>query len=157
VYIFEVYPNVVQDVTCRIITQAYSPLVAQMKAPKVAEVLSAVSDDSSLELFKLIAQSNCSSIDLKSKTHLTRKQYYSRLNRLTKCGLVRRMDKVYSLTTLGKVLFDAETTIEDALGNFWRIKAIDSLEASEDIPAEEQRRLIEALLKDGDIKTILAK
>ena len=131
--------------------------MAQMKAPKNAEVFAAISDDSSLELFKLIAIASCSSHDLRTKTTLTRKQYYSRLNRLTRCDLVKRRDKLYSLTTLGKILFDAETTVEAALENFWRFKAIDSLEISDGIPLEEHRRLIETLIKEEGIRTILAK
>lgn len=129
----------------------------QMEPPKIAEIMSAISDDPSLELFKLVAQANCNSHDLKSKTKLTRKQYYSRLYRLTRCGLIKRRDNMYSLTTFGRILFDAEATVENALGNFWRIKAIDSLEVVDGIPIEEHKRLIETLIKDQGIKSILAK
>lgn len=149
--------HVVQGNTNRIITQTYSQLLAQMNSPKIAEVFAAISDDSSLELFRIVALANSTSHDLRDKTKLTRKQYYSRLHRLTKSGLVRRKDKSYSLTTLGKILFDAETTVEGALENFWRIRAIDSLEASDGMPTEEHKKLIETLINDESIKTILAK
>ena len=129
----------------------------QMEPPKIAEIMSAISDDFSLELFKLVALTNCNSHDLKSKTKLTRKQYYSRLYRLTRCGLIKRRDNMYSLTTFGRILFDAEATVENALSNFWRIKAIDSLEVVDGIPLDEHKRLIETLIKDQGIKSILAK
>jgi predicted transcriptional regulator len=128
-----------------------------MIAPKISEVFAAISDDSSLELFKLVALANSSTHDLRSKTKLTRKQYYSRLYRLTKYGLVRKRDKRYSLTTLGKILFDAETTIENTLENFWRIKAIDSIEVSDGITLEEHRSLVNTLINDQNIKSMLVK
>jgi predicted transcriptional regulator len=128
-----------------------------MEHPKIADVLAAISDDASLELFKLVAQADISSYDLKNKTKLTRKQYYSRLFRLTRSGLIRRKDNVYSLTTFGKIFYDAVKTIENALNNFWRMRAIDSLEIADGIPPEEHQRLIETLLKDQEIKTILSK
>jgi predicted transcriptional regulator len=128
-----------------------------MAQPKVAEVLNAISDDSSLELFKLVALANCSSNELKSKTKLTRKQYYSRLYRLTRNGLIRKKDNMYTLTTFGRILYDAEVKVESALNDFWRIRAIDSLEVADGIPAEEQRRLIETLIKDREIQSILSK
>lgn len=131
--------------------------MAQMEHPKIADVLAAISDDASLELFKLVAQADISSYDLKNKTKLTRKQYYSRLFRLTRSGLIRRKDNVYSLTTFGKIFYDAVKTIENALNNFWRMRAIDSLEIADGIPPEEHQRLIETLLKDQEIKTILSK
>jgi predicted transcriptional regulator len=113
---------------------------------KVPAVLGAIADDASLELFKLIAGTSASSEVLRSKITLTRKQYYSRLYRLTQSGLVRRRDNAY----------DAQAMIESALENYWRIKAIDSLGGSE-IPAEEHKKLVESLIPDKGIKDILAK
>ena len=123
---------------------------------KVPAVLGVIADDASLELFKLIAGTSASSEVLRSKITLTRKQYYSRLYRLTQSGLVKRRDNAYSLTALGKVLYYAQAMIECALENYWRIKAIDSLGGSE-IPAEEHKKLVESLIPDKGIKDILAK
>ena len=120
-------------------------------------MLSAIADDASLELFKLIAGTSASSEVLRGKIMLTRKQYYSRLYRLTQSGLVKRRDNRYSLTALGKVLYDAQATLESALENYWRIKAIDSLGGSGEIPAEEHKKIVESLIQDKEIKGILVK
>ena len=124
---------------------------------KVSAVLSAIADDASLELFKLIAGTSASSEVLRGKIMLTRKQYYSRLYRLTQSGLVKRRDNRYSLTALGKVLYDAQATLESALENYWKIKAIDSLGGSGEIPAEEHKKIVESLIQDKEIKGILVK
>lgn len=126
-----------------------------MGPAKMSDVLDAISDDASLELFKLVALTNGPSNVLRSNMKITRKQYYSRLFKLVECGLIKRKDNKYFLTTLGKVMYDAQATIENALNNYWKIRAVDSLEIAEGIPAEEQKKLIETLIQDQGIKSIL--
>jgi predicted transcriptional regulator len=118
-------------------------------------VLAAISDKQSLELFRYIAVTNGDSESLRAKLNLTRKQYYSRLSRMTKAGLVKRKNGKHSLTAFGKVIYDAQTTIEKAVNNYWKLKAIDSLEMSDELPREERVKLIDNLLDNKDIKEIL--
>jgi hypothetical protein len=134
-----------------------SPFRATMQTPKVVELMNAIADDASLELFKLVAQANYSGRDLKSKTKLTRKQYYSRLHRLIQCGVIKRKETIYSVTTLGKILFEAQATVESALKNLWRIQAIDSLDMTDGIPLEERHLIVEKLITDQGLKNILTK
>ena len=126
--------------------------VLQQTADKV---ITAISDKESLELFRIIAINSEDSDGLRTKTNLTRKQYYSRLSRMTKAGLVRRKKGKHSLTAFGKVIYDAQTIIEKAVNNYWRLKAIDSLEVSNDLPEEERIKLIDSLLDNKHIKEIL--
>ena len=127
------------------------------KSQTPATVLKTIADDKSLELFKTIAQGTIDSESLKNKTKLTRKQYYSRLSRMTKAGLVRKKSGKYLLTAFGKIVCDAQTTVENALTSYWKLRAIDSLEMSNELPKEEQQKLIDALLDDKGIKGILVK
>ncbi len=119
------------------------------------KVLTAISDKESLELFRFIAINSEDSDSLRTKTNLTRKQYYSRLSRMTKAGLVKRKKGKHSLTAFGKVIYDAQTIIEKAVNNYWRLKAIDSLEISNDLPEEERIKLIDSLLDNNHLKEIL--
>lgn len=127
------------------------------KSQTSATVLRAIADDKSLELFKTISQGTIDSENLKSKTKLTRKQYYSRLSRMTKAGLVRKKSGKYLLTAFGKIVHDAQTTVDNALISYWKLKAIDSLEMSNELPKEEQQKLIDALLDNQELKGILVK
>jgi predicted transcriptional regulator len=126
--------------------------VLQQTADKV---MTAISDKESLELFRIIAINSEDSETLRTKTNLTRKQYYSRLSRMTKAGLVKRKKGKHSLTAFGKVIYDAQSIIEKAVNNYWRLKAIDSLEVSNDLPEEERIKLIDSLLDNNHIKEIL--
>ena len=121
----------------------------------VDSVLASISDKQSLELFRYIAVTNGNSENLRTKINLTRKQYYSRLSRMTKAGIVKRKNGRHSLTAFGKVVYDAQTIIEKAVNSYWKLKAVDSLEMSDDLPKEERLKLIDNLLDNKDIKEIL--
>lgn len=127
------------------------------RSQTTATVLRTISDDKSMDLFRTIAQSSIDSESLKTKTKLTRKQYYSRLSRMTKAGLVRKKSGKYTLTAFGKVVYDSQVTVDNALTNFWKLKAIDSLEMSNELPKEEQQKLIDTLLDNQELKGILVK
>ena len=127
------------------------------KSQSTAAVLKTIADDKSLELFSIVALEKIDSRNLKSKMKVTRKQYYSRLSRMTKAGLVSRKNGKYVLTTFGKIVFEYKVKIENALNNYWKLKAIDSLETSNEVPKEEQQKLIETLLDNEEIRGILVK
>ena len=135
----------------------------------VAKVLNAISDNRSWSLFTTIAissepnsngqQSGDGGKLLISRMNLTRKQYYLRINRLRSLGLIMRKKGRYSLSSLGRVLFETQKTIEIAIQNRWRLAALDSFESSlgvEGMPAEDKIKFINVLLGDHDgIKNIL--
>ena len=80
------------------------------------------------------------------------------MSRLIQAGLVKRQKGRYLLTAFGKVIYGAqmnlEAKIENALDNYWKLKAIDSLE----MPSrEETEKVISALIEDEEIKSVLMK
>jgi predicted transcriptional regulator len=120
-------------------------------------VLRAIADDKSLELFGAVAQEIIDSRNLKSKIKLTRKQYYSRLSRMTRMGLVKRKNGKYVLTSFGKIVYESKLTLENALNNYWKLKAIDSIETSNELPLEERQKLIETLLDNKGLKAVIVR
>jgi hypothetical protein len=123
-------------------------------APSVVRV---IAEEKSWRLFRSIAQGTFDSKSLKSNSKLTRKQYYSRLSRMTRSKLVTRRNGGYRLTTFGKIVYEFQLLIENALENQWKLKAIDSLELSKDLPEEERQKLIDTLIEDQSLKQILIK
>lgn len=124
---------------------------------KVA-VLQATSDKRATNILKNIASSDSNSDILITQLKLTRKQYYSRMSSLIKAGLVKRQKGRYLLTAFGKIIYsaqvDLETKIENALNNYWKLKAVDSLE----MPSREERdKVISILIENDEIKGILTK
>lgn len=124
--------------------------------PKIAHIIKAISDVKSLELFRIVALTKPNTEILVSKTKLTRKQYYSRMASLMNAGLVKRKNGKYTLSALGKVIYYISVaTIENAVTNYWKLKAIDSLEMSKDLPAEERKKIIDNFIDNQGIKAIL--
>ena len=124
--------------------------------PKIAHIIKAISDVKSLELFRIVALTKPNTEILVSKTKLTRKQYYSRMASLMNAGLVKRKNGKYTLSALGKVIYYISVAmIENAVTNYWKLKAIDSLEMSKDLPAEERKKIIDNFIDNQDIKAIL--
>ena len=128
--------------------------------PSVADVLKEISDDKTLTLFNSIAVSNGDkSIHLR-KMSLTPKQYYSRLSGLMAAGLIRRKNGKYSLSLIGKIVYDVQINIGKALSYYWKLKAIESIEMSSPgarLPKEELTQLIETLIDNHFIKDFLIK
>jgi hypothetical protein len=119
----------------------------------IADVLDTISDDKSLVLFNTIALSNSDGSDiLISKLNLTRKQYYSRISKLVKVDLVVRRNRKYFLTSLGKIVYDAQKIIGNAVGDYWKLKAVDTLEITDQMPKEEYNEIINALIENKKIK-----
>ena len=119
----------------------------------ISDVLDTISDDKSLVLFNTIALSNSDGSDiLISKLNLTRKQYYSRISKLVKVDLVVRRNRKYFLTSLGKIVYDAQKIIGNAVGDYWKLKAVDTLEITDQMPKEEYNEIINALIENEKIK-----
>jgi DNA-binding HxlR family transcriptional regulator len=124
----------------------------------LTEVIRLISDDKSLLIFKTIfLASGDSSQDLRSQLKLTKKQYYSRISRLTKAGLVNRIKGRYFVTAFGTVIYDVQRLLGGALKDYWKLKAIDSLGITNDdkVPKEERMKIIDLMIGNPQIKEIL--
>jgi hypothetical protein len=76
---------------------------------------------------------------------------------MTKAGLIKRKNGLYSLTAFGKVVYDSETAIENAFNIYWKLKAIDSIGISNELPKEEYSKIVDALIDNYEIKDMLIK
>jgi hypothetical protein len=129
--------------------------------PSITSILKKISDDKALILFNDIAVSDGDRYIPLREMNLTTKQYYSRISGLLSVGLIRRDKGKYSLTLLGKVIYDSQMIIGKTLAYYWKLKAIESVEASASVtsglPAEQRVQLINALIDNHQIKDILMK
>jgi hypothetical protein len=75
-------------------------------------------------------------------------------------GLIRRDNGKYSLTLMGKIVYDAYLKIGKALSYYWKLKAIESIEMSSPgagLSKEELMQLINTLIDNHFIKDLLIK
>jgi len=62
-----------------------------------SDILKVLSNEESLELFRFVSLTKPDTTAanfIKTKTELTRKQYYSRMYKLTKAGLIKRIQSI---------------------------------------------------------------
>ena len=129
-------------------------------SPSITSVLKVISDEKALALFKNISASgnvNGKFISLK-EIKLSSRQYHSRLSTFLKAGLIKRRKGRYIPTLLGRVVYESQMVIEEALSHYWKLKVIDQIEMSNsDLPTDEVKRLINALIDNHRIKDVLMK
>jgi DNA-binding Lrp family transcriptional regulator len=123
---------------------------------EVAKVFDSLSDNVSLGLFTTIAHESINSVALRNKVKITRKQYYSRLSKMVKAGLIKRNNGKLVITAFGKIVNKVKETVEDASSNQWKLRAIDSIEYSDELPGEERRQLLESLIDNKQLREILS-
>src|SRR2546430_16909519 len=126
-------------------------MVSSQSLPKI---LSAIADAKSLFIFLSIASGFVEGNVLLKKTNLSRKQYYSRVSAITEAGLVTRKNKKYCLTSLGKIVYGSQITTQNALNNYWKLRAIDSFD---DVSEREKEQVIENLIGDENLRELLTK
>jgi hypothetical protein len=128
--------------------------------PSITDILKKISDDKALTLFNSIAVSHADGNTRIREMNLSKKQYYSRLSGLMDAGLIRRLKGKYSLTLIGKIVYDAHLNLGRALSYYWKLKAIESIEMSSPgtrLAKEELTQLIDALIDNHFIKDFLIK
>ena len=123
----------------------------------IAEVLFSICSEESLSLFKAVIDSknNNGTISI-TKLGLTRKQFYSTIKKLIDVGLVERINGKYQITSLGKIVFNAQAKVETAIKYYWELKAIDSIISTyRELPSKECQRIIDKILDNDEIKEML--
>jgi len=110
-------------------------------------------------LFNMVAFTLSRDTDaVMTRLGITRKQYHSRMNRLINAGLVMKKSSEYFLTSFGKVVYESHMLVGHAIENYWKLKAIDSIETmstERDLCSEERKKIIESLIESNNIKNIL--
>ena len=102
------------------------------------EVVGAIADEKSHELFNIIAAGeNCT--NLIDGGNMTRKEYYLRLARLVNLDLIKRVEGRYQV----------QLRLAVAVNNRWKLKAFDTLYSSEAIPVNQRSNIMSQILNDS--------
>src|ERR1051325_1561620 len=127
------------------------------KVHEIASVFKALSNGYAINLFRAIAHERTEPDVLRANLKLTSKQYYSRINALSKANLVHKKGGFLTLTSFGSLVYESHLTIEKGLEDLSKLKVIDSLESSSGLSKEERDNIVNILLQNREIKTVLEK
>ena len=131
--------------------------MSTVKVQDIASIFKVLSNYHALSLFRAIAVERREPDLLRADLELTSKQYYSRISALTKSNLVQKKGGMLSLTSFGKLVYESQVTVEKGLEDLSKLKAIDSLEMSSGLSKEECDNIVNILIQNREIKTILEK
>jgi hypothetical protein len=126
-----------------------------MKDHSLLRVLKAIGDRRSLEIFQSIAKGTVESETLKSADGMSKKQFYMRTRQMLDAGIIRRVKGKFSLTNFGAIVNHGQLIMEKGVNNYWKLKAVDSIQESGQIGEHERIKLIKTILNDDVIENIL--
>jgi predicted transcriptional regulator len=122
----------------------------------LADVLKSISDDKSLSIFELIADANFNGEIILKKFGLSCKQYYTKISGMMAAGLIKRKSGRYYLTPFGRVIYCCIMMAKNALEDYYKLKAVESIEGS-GLPNEEFDNLVNVLIDNQQVKELLTK
>jgi DNA-binding transcriptional ArsR family regulator len=121
-----------------------------VRSVSVSEILAAISDEKSLNLFNSIAAKGISIDDLSDQDQMSRKQYYLRISKFTETGMIKRKDGKYILTLFGKVIHEVQLILLELVISHWQPAAVDSLNSvKENTPKECKPVFADGLIENA--------
>lgn len=118
-------------------------------------VLELLADRKSIDLLDFIAAKIINTKDVSGKNKMSKKEYYSRIWKLRKAGILWRKSGKYVPTSFGILIINAQKKIRKALKMDWKLKVIDYIDFSNNFTADERNNMLDSLIADSDIKEIL--
>jgi predicted transcriptional regulator len=89
---------------------------AELSSVSRPKILDSIKDDKSLRLLNSIAKGEESDTeDFSVLLKISRKEYYLRLSKFVKAGIVTRRQGKYVLTSFGKVIYELQLILGEAI------------------------------------------
>jgi hypothetical protein len=121
------------------------------------DVLQEICDQLCMDIITTISNGVTNSDNLRQVLDLPRKQYYSRCCRLLNLGLISRKKKgEFTLTSFGRLVYKAQLKIATGFSHPSELRMIDAIKFQSGISDDEQKRLIDKLLDDSELKNLVA-
>lgn len=126
--------------------------------PDSFELFSLLSDRGSVNLLKA-AYTGLKPNSSNFVGNLSKRQFYTRLRRLCDLGLIEKRDvgvsgrdkSMYRTTSLGSIIYNGHVeSMEQALSNYWELKAIDILKTNPNFPPIQKDAIINQLVQSND-------
>ncbi len=125
------------------------------RASSTEQVFATLADMHSMDIVRM-AYCGFKSTSKSYIGNISKKQFYSRLKRLRDMGIIEKRNSVYRTTTFGSLIYNGQIKpLEDIIANYWNLKAVDILKSREDFPLGEKEKLIEEMIQNTSLKSII--
>jgi predicted transcriptional regulator len=119
------------------------------------QVFATLADRHSLNIVKM-AYFGLKGSSMSYKGNISKKQFYARLKRLREIGVIEKRNSIYKTTTFGSLIYNGQIkALEDIIANYWNLKAVDVLKSRQDFPLNEKEKLIEEMIQNTSLKSIV--
>src|SRR5215211_60014 len=112
------------------------------QASSMEQIFATLADRHSLNIVKM-AYFGLKGSSMSYKGNISKKQFYARLKRLRDIGVIEKRNSVYKTTTFGSLIYNGQ------------IKALDVLKSRQDFPLNEKEKLIEEMIQNSSLKSIV--
>jgi predicted transcriptional regulator len=119
------------------------------------QVLDVLSDRISVDIFNAIAENVTTSDNIIQLLDISAKQFYTRHSDLLKTGLIRRRNNVLIVTSFGRLIYHSLLIIATACRHSSELMMVDAVKSTAGIPDNEQKDLIDKLIRDPSIQKLL--
>lgn len=120
------------------------------------DVLEAISDHLCMDILTAIFNKVTNPDDLMQILNIGYKEYYSRSSRLARLGLIGRKNGGIILTSFGRVVYNAQLKIANAFSYSSELTMIDAIRSHSGMPEDEQKEIIDKIIKDSELKKLVA-
>ena len=125
----------------------------------ILNILDAIRDRESQSLLHALA-TGVDDHNLANRLKMTRKQFYTRIARFIKVGLVKRKDGRFNMTSFGSVIYEVQLKLSEAVDNYWKLKIIEGIggiggKPNNQFPQTERTRIIDESIHDPDLKEMV--
>ena len=119
------------------------------------QVLEVLSDRTSIDIFNAIAENETTSDNIIQLLDISAKQFYTRHSDLLKTGLIRRRNNLLIVTSFGQLIYHSLLIIATACRHSSELMMVDAVKSTAGIPDNEQKDLIDKLIRDPSIQKLL--
>ena len=125
------------------------------EVPTPFQILTILSDPNSVKILKM-AYSGLKVSSSGFGGNLSRRQYYTRLKRLSALGLIKKQGRyIYKTTSLGSLIYNSQIrSLEKMLDSYWQLRAVDLLKERAEFPTFQKDKMIRELLSTSQLKDI---
>ena len=88
------------------------------ETPSIMQILNAIRDIKSLNLFNALILGDQKAHDLMVKFSISRKEFYSRISKLIRVGMIKYTAGRYSITAFGRVIHEIQLALRIAVESY---------------------------------------
>lgn len=112
------------------------------ETPSTIQILNAIRDAKSLNLFNSLIIADGRAHDMMVKLSVSRKEFYLRISKLLRVGMIKCTAGKFSITAFGRVIHEIQLTLRIAVESYSKLYNSDPSNSSNEIGIESDEQVM---------------